>query len=168
MLSFVQSLAESLVCKVNVLHLTVSNLCKVNRGNKSKINFIQIHNMHFFVDHFYLHHLFPKCCTISRSSCPEVFCKKGLLRNFAKFTEKHLCQSLFYNKRAGMRSTTLIKRRLWHRSFPVNFAKLLRTHFLTRQLPSLLLNLLCCTGIINLTKYLKNFNHHHLSVVKVH
>ena len=26
-----------------------------------------------------------------RSSRPEVFCKKGLLRNFAKFTEKHLC-----------------------------------------------------------------------------
>ena len=29
---------------------------------------------------------------------PEVFCKKGVLRNFAKFTAKHLCQSLFYNK----------------------------------------------------------------------
>ena len=25
---------------------------------------------------------------------PEMFCKKGVLRNFAKFTEKHLCQSL--------------------------------------------------------------------------
>ena len=27
-----------------------------------------------------------------RSSRPEVFCKKGVLRNFAKFTGKHLCQ----------------------------------------------------------------------------
>ena len=27
---------------------------------------------------------------------PEVFCEKGVLRNFAKFTEKHLCQSLFF------------------------------------------------------------------------
>ena len=26
----------------------------------------------------------------ARSSHPEVFCKKGVLRNFAKFTEKHL------------------------------------------------------------------------------
>ena len=34
----------------------------------------------------------------SRSSRPEVFCKKGVLRNFAKFTGKHLCQSLFFNK----------------------------------------------------------------------
>ena len=34
---------------------------------------------------------------------PKVFCKKGVLRNFAKFTGKHLCQSLFFNKVAGMR-----------------------------------------------------------------
>ena len=27
--------------------------------------------------------------------------KKGVLRNFAKFTGKHLCQSLFFNKVAG-------------------------------------------------------------------
>ena len=33
-----------------------------------------------------------------RSSRPEVFYKKDVLRNFAKFTEKHLCQSLFFNK----------------------------------------------------------------------
>ena len=33
-----------------------------------------------------------------RSSHPEVFCKKGVLRNFAKFTGKHLCQGLFFNK----------------------------------------------------------------------
>ena len=26
----------------------------------------------------------------------EVFCKKGVLKNFAKFTGKHLCQSLFF------------------------------------------------------------------------
>ena len=31
-----------------------------------------------------------------RSSHPEVFCKKGVLRNFAKFTGKHLCQSFFF------------------------------------------------------------------------
>ena len=27
--------------------------------------------------------------------------KKGVIRNFAKFTGKHLCQSLFFNKVAG-------------------------------------------------------------------
>ena len=34
---------------------------------------------------------------------PGVFCKKGVLRNFAKFTGKHLCQRLFFNKVAGLR-----------------------------------------------------------------
>ena len=28
---------------------------------------------------------------MSRSSRPEVFCKKGVLKNLAKFTGKHLC-----------------------------------------------------------------------------
>ena len=32
-----------------------------------------------------------------RNSRPEVFCKKCVLRNSAKFTGKHLCQSLFFN-----------------------------------------------------------------------
>ena len=27
-----------------------------------------------------------------------MFCEKGVLRNFAKFTGKHSCQSLFFNK----------------------------------------------------------------------
>ena len=34
----------------------------------------------------------------TKSSRPEVFRKKGVLRNFAKFTGKHLCQSFFFNK----------------------------------------------------------------------
>ena len=37
--------------------------------------------------------------------------KKGVLRNFAKFTGKHLCLSLFFNKVAG-RPTTLLKKTL--------------------------------------------------------
>ena len=66
-----------------------------------------------------------------RSIRPDVFCKKGVLRNFAKFTGKHLCQSIFFNKVAD-RSATLLKKRLWHRCFPVNFAKFLRTPFFHR------------------------------------
>ena len=44
--------------------------------------------------------------SINRSSRSEVFCKKSALRNFAKFTGKHLCQSLFFNKIAGLRQNT--------------------------------------------------------------
>ena len=53
---------------------------------------------------------------MNRSSRPEVFCKKTFLWNFIKFTWKHLCQSLFFNKAAGWRL-----QRLWHSCFPVNF-----------------------------------------------
>ena len=63
-----------------------------------------------------------------------MFCKKGVLRNSAKFTGKHLCQSLYFNKVAGFRPVTLLKKRLWHRCFPVNFAKFLRTPFFTEHL----------------------------------
>ena len=41
------------------------------------------------------------------SSRSEVFCKKGVIRNFTKFTEKYLWQSFFFNKVAGLRSATL-------------------------------------------------------------
>ena len=34
---------------------------------------------------------------------PKLFYKKSVLRNFAKFTGKHLCQGLFFNKVAGLR-----------------------------------------------------------------
>ena len=38
---------------------------------------------------------------LMRSSRPQVFCEKGVLRIFSKFTRKHLCQGLFFNKVAG-------------------------------------------------------------------
>ena len=71
-----------------------------------------------------------------RSSRPDVFCKEGVLKIFTKFTGKHLCQSLFFNKFTGLRPETcnFIKKIIWHRDFPVNFAKFLRTTFLKEHL----------------------------------
>ena len=60
--------------------------------------------------------------------------KKRVLRNFTKSTGKNLCQSLFYNKVAGLRPATLLQKRFLQRSFPVNFAKFLRTTFFTKHL----------------------------------
>ena len=40
---------------------------------------------------------------IFRRSHPEVFCKKGVLKNFAKYAEKQLCQNLFFSNVAGLR-----------------------------------------------------------------
>ena len=51
-----------------------------------------------FLNFQILLYLIFKTCRSSRS---KVFCKKGVLTNFAKFTGKHLCQSLFFNKVPG-------------------------------------------------------------------
>ena len=77
-----------------------------------------------------------------RRSRAKVFCKKNVLRNFAKFTGKHLCQSLFFKELTGLRPATVLKKKLWHRCFHVNLAKFLRTPFLTEHLRWLLLSLL--------------------------
>ena len=50
--------------------------------------------------------------SINRSSRPEAFCRKGVLRNFVKFTGRQLCQSLFLNKVTGLRPATLLKKGL--------------------------------------------------------
>ena len=55
---------------------------------------------------------------------------QDFLKNFTKFIGKHLCQSLFLNKVAGLRQANLLKKRLLHKYFSVNFVKFLRTTFL--------------------------------------
>ena len=89
------------------------------------------------------------------NSRPEVVCKKGVPRNFAKFTGRHLYQKLFFNKVEGL-ACKFIKKSLWHRYFPVNFAKFLRMPFFERPPPvtaSKLSRLNC-----NIKKTLKGFN----------
>ena len=79
------------------------------------------------------------------------FVKKSVFRNFTKFTRKHLCQSLFFNKVEGLRPATLLKKKLWHRCFPVNFVKFLRTPFFAEHLWWLLLEIANADTITNLS-----------------
>ena len=65
---------------------------------------------------------------LNRSSHPEVSCKKVVFKNFAKFTGKHLSQSLF-----------LLNKRPLHRCFLENFAIFLRTSIFIEYLRWLLL-----------------------------
>ena len=64
-----------------------------------------------------------------------------VFKNFSKFAGKVPCQSLFFNKIAGFRPATSLKKRIWDRCFPENFAKFLRTLFLQNTSKRLLLNL---------------------------
>ena len=65
---------------------------------------------------------------IYRSSHQRWSVRRSVFTNFTKFTGKHMCQSLFLNKVAG----------LWRRCFPVNF---LKGTFFTEHLRWLLLHI---------------------------
>ena len=62
---------------------------------------------------------------------PEVFCKMDVLRNFAKLTGKPVPETLFVGQ---TRPAPLLKKRLQHSCFPVDFTKFLRTPFLIEHL----------------------------------
>ena len=51
---------------------------------------------------FSFFYITPPVVASVRSSHPEMFCKKGVLKNLAKFTGKQLFWSLFFNKVAGL------------------------------------------------------------------
>ena len=99
--------------------------------------------------------------SLLQKQSPKFFCKKGDLRNFAKFTGKHLCQSYFSNKVAGLRPETLLNKRLWYKCFSVNFAKLLRTPLLTEYLRWLLL-------LLDKIQNIKKMNHENRETKQKH
>ena len=49
-----------------------------------------------------------------------VFCKKDVLKDFAKFTRKDLCRILSFNERADLR----------HRCSPGNFLRIFKEHLI--------------------------------------
>ena len=60
---------------------------------------------------------------------PEVFCKEGVFKNFLKFTGKHKCQSLFFNKITVWWSSSFIKKETLLQVFSYKFCKILRRSF---------------------------------------
>ena len=67
--------------------------------------------------------VFSKFCKKSRSCHQRCSIKKAVLNNFAIFTRKHLCRSLF-----------LIKWRLQHRCFSLNIVKFLKNIYFEKHL----------------------------------
>ena len=94
-----------------------------------------------------------------------MFCKKGVLKNFAKFTRKHLCWSLFLNKVLGLKSAILLKERPKHKQvFSYEFRKIFKNTFFTEHLRatvSVSTNydvILTCIKI-NFTEYIENLKY---------
>ena len=83
--------------------------------------------------HVYLYlPTFWQKCALNRSSRSEVFCKKGGLRNFVKFTGKHLCQSLFFNE--GPQACNFIKKETPAQMFPCESFETFINNFFTKHL----------------------------------
>ena len=77
-------------------------------------------------------------CTEAEAATTSI--EIGVLKKFTKFIGKHLCRSLFLNKVVGLRSATLLKKRLWHRCFSVKFVRFLKTPFFQNTSGRLLLH----------------------------
>ena len=60
--------------------------------------------------------------------------RKGVFRNFAKFTGKQLCQSIFFNKVAGLRHATLLKKETLAQVFSFEFYEISKNTFYTEHL----------------------------------
>ena len=71
-------------------------------------------------------------CGNNGSSRPEVFCKKSVFRNFAKFRGKHLYRNLFFNKAAGL-ACNFIKKSL-AQVFSCEFCEISKNTFFYRTL----------------------------------
>ena len=65
----------------------------------------------YYIEHLLMASLFgfKRILGVDRSSRLEVFCKNGVLKNFAKFTGKNLYGSLFFDKVVACKSATLTK-----------------------------------------------------------
>ena len=87
----------------------------------------------FFARHF---------VCLYRSSHQRLSIKTVFLKISQNLQENTCASASFFNNVAGLRSATLLKKRLWHRCFPVNFAKFLGTPFLQKASGRLLLSLI--------------------------
>ena len=77
---------------------------------------------------------FRYCSFFDRSRHRRCCVKKDILRNFTKFTGKHMYQSLFCNKVAGLRPATLLKKRLLAQVFSYEFCGISKSTFFTEHL----------------------------------
>ena len=73
------------------------------------------------------------------SSHKKCSVKKGVLKNFAKFSGQHLCQSLFFHKVSG--PSTFLQKETLAKVFSCEFFEIFKNTFFTEHLRWLLLKL---------------------------
>ena len=91
----------------------------------------RVFRVYIFPDFVLVQHIVVQILVKTRSGHRRCSLRKGVLRNFPKFTGKHL--------NTCARVSIFIKLQAWYRCFPVNFSKLVRSPFLQNTSARLLL-----------------------------
>ena len=83
---------------------------------------------------------------ICYSKCKEAVARrcsvKKVFLKISQYSLENTCARIsFFNNIAVLKSATLLKKRLWHRCFPMNFAKISKNIFFMEHLWWLLLNI---------------------------
>ena len=78
--------------------------------------------------------------------------EKGAPINCTKFTGKHLCQSLLFNKLAGLRTATLLKKKPWH-VFSCEFCAISKNILFTEHLWATASDFIC--GLVFIVSIIK-------------
>ena len=103
-----------------------SKVAEILLQHGCSVNLLHIFRMHFIITPL------EGCFYSQRRSSV----KRSVHKDFAKFTGKHQCLNLYFNKIASLRTVNLLKKRLRHRCFSENFVKFLRTHFAEHLRPT--------------------------------
>ena len=124
-------------------------MCKSHIQYKFILKFAELHQLHAWILPFVIFLLDAKFSMIwtGKQSCdnetaqkqPQMFFKRGVLKNFAIFTGKTSMLESRFNKVAGLKVCSFIKKRLQHCCFPLNVRKLSGTAFFIEDLRWLLL-----------------------------
>ena len=109
------------------LTIYISNSASQFAVEKINKNFIDLHNWGKVAIF-----LLTKCFNMyyEQKQSPRRVLWKGVLRNFAKFTGKHLCQSIFFNKVAG--ACNFIKKETLAQVFSCEFCEISKNTFFYR------------------------------------
>ena len=85
--------------------------------------------------------------SITRSSYRKCSSKKVFLK-ICQNSQENTCVGIFFNKVAGLRSATLLKKRLWHRLFSCEFWQIYKNTFLQNTFGRLILDQ-CFSNVFN-------------------
>ena len=114
-------------------NISFTDCCVISMPKRRNINFFITH-VTKVISFDYSNFLRDTFSILFRSSRPEVFLRKGLLKIRSKFIEEHPCQSAISIKLL----CNFIEIALWHGCSSVNLLHFLRAHFLKNTLGWLL------------------------------